>query len=115
MAARFRRGPRDRRQDHRDQQLSTDIVGVADATFHGTTVVYDVEVYIPVTMAPALGFNFGSRETTASGILSDRRASFTFPQGFLRPGATIASASAQSDALWAAQAGERRLLTSRSA
>ena len=83
------------------------IVGVADATFHGTTVVYDVEVYIPVTMAPALGFNFGSRETTASGILSDRRASFTFPQGFLRPGATIASASAQSDALWAAQAGER--------
>src|SRR3954454_1078207 len=46
------------------------VVGVADATFHGTTVVYDVEMYIPVTMAPALGFNFGSRETTASGILS---------------------------------------------
>src|SRR5439155_27128109 len=83
------------------------IVGVADATFHGTTVVYDVEAYIPVTMAPSLGFNFGSRETTASGILSDRRAPFTFPQGFLRPGATLASASAQSDTLWAAQAGER--------
>src|SRR3954463_3986089 len=83
------------------------VVGVADATFHGTTVVYDVEAYIPVTMAPALGFTFGSRETTASGMLSDRRASFTFPQGFLRPGTTIASASAQSDALWAAKAGER--------
>src|SRR5439155_25393404 len=28
------------------------VVGVADPTFHGTTVVYDVEVYIPVLMAP---------------------------------------------------------------
>ena len=58
------------------------IVGVADPSFHGTTVVYDVELYIPVTMAPALGFNFGSRQTTAAGILADRGAAFTYPQGY---------------------------------
>ena len=29
------------------------VVGVADPTFHGTTVVYDVEVFVPVMMAPA--------------------------------------------------------------
>jgi hypothetical protein len=50
------------------------IVGVADPTFHGTTVVYDVEVFIPVMTAPQLGFNFGSQQTTASGLRSDRRA-----------------------------------------
>jgi len=37
-------------------------------------VVYDVEVFIPVMMAPQLGFNFGSQQPTPSGILSDRRA-----------------------------------------
>src|SRR5436305_1545917 len=31
------------------------VVGVVDPAFHGTTVVYDVEVYIPVMMAPQLG------------------------------------------------------------
>ena len=52
------------------------VVGVADPTFHGTTVVYDVELYIPVMMAPQLGFTFGSQQTTPSAILSDRRATF---------------------------------------
>ena len=33
------------------------VVGVADPAFHGTTVVYDVEVFIPVMMAPQLGFD----------------------------------------------------------
>ena len=50
------------------------VVGVADPTFHGTTVVYDVELFIPVMMAPQLGFTFGSQQTTPSAILSDRRA-----------------------------------------
>jgi len=77
------------------------VVGVADPTFRGTTVVYDVEVFIPVMMAPELGFNFGSQETTASGILSDRRAALFYPQGYLRPGTTLANAAAQTDALWA--------------
>ena len=62
------------------------VVGVADPTFHGTTVVYDVELYIPVMMAPQLGFTFGSQQTTPSAILSDRRASLFVPQGYLRPG-----------------------------
>ena len=62
------------------------VVGVADPAFHGTTVVYDVEVFIPVMMAPQLGFTFGSQQTTASGILSDRRAALFYPQGYLRPG-----------------------------
>ena len=85
------------------------VVGVADPAFHGTTVVYDVEAFIPVMMAPQLGFTFGSREATPSGILSDRRASFFFPHGYLRPGTTRASAAAQADALWAAQLRDRPL------
>ena len=85
------------------------IVGVADPTFHGTTVVYDVEVFIPVMMAPQLGFRFGSQETTPSGILSDRRAGLFFPQGYLRPGTTLATAAAQADALWASTSRDRPL------
>ena len=85
------------------------VVGVADPTFHGTTVVYDVEVFIPVMMAPQLGFTFGSQQTTPSGILSDRRAAFFYPQGYLRPGTTLANAAAQTDALWAALARDRPL------
>ena len=75
------------------------VVGVADASFHGTTVVFDVELYIPIMTAPQLGFTFGSRETTASGILGDRRGSFCYPQGFLKPGTTVARAAAQIEAL----------------
>ncbi|MGH9139909.1 MAG: ABC transporter permease, partial [Vicinamibacterales bacterium] len=85
------------------------VVGVADPAFHGTTVVYDVELYIPVMMAPDLGFTFGSRQTTPSGILADRGASFFQPQGFLRPGVTLGSAAAQADALWVARANDRPL------
>jgi predicted permease len=85
------------------------IVGVADAAFHGTTVVYDVEVYIPVMMAPQLGFTFGSQETTPSGILFDRRARLFYPQGYLRPGTTLAAAAAQTDALGAVLSRDRPL------
>jgi predicted permease len=82
------------------------IVGVAESTFHGTTVVYDVEVFVPVMMAPELGF--GSQQTS-SGILSDRRAAVFFPQGFLRPGVTLATAAAQIDTLSNALASDRPL------
>jgi predicted permease len=85
------------------------IVGVADPAFHGTTVVYDVELFIPVMMAPQLGFNFGSQHTTPSGILSDRRAALFYPQGHPRPGTTLANAAAQTDALWVALARDRPL------
>ena len=85
------------------------VVGVADPAFHGTTVVYDVEVFIPVMMAPQLGFMFGSQQTTPSGILSDRRAALFYPQGHLRPGTTLASAAAETDALWAMLSRDRPL------
>ena len=85
------------------------VVGVADPTFHGTIVSYDVELFIPVMMAPQLGFTFGSQETTPSGILSDRRAGVFYPHGYLRPGTTLANATAQADALWATLSRERPL------
>jgi predicted permease len=85
------------------------VVGVVDPAFHGTTVVYDVELYIPVMMAPQLGFTFGSQQTTPSGILSDRRGAFAFPQGYLRPGTTLANAAVQTDALGAALSRDRPL------
>ena len=57
------------------------VVGVTDPTFHGTTVVYDVEVFIPVMMAPQLGFTLGARRRrrqasspTAARLSSIRRA-----------------------------------------
>ena len=68
------------------------VVGVADPTFHGTIVSSDVELFIPVMMAPQLGFTFGSQQTTPSGILSDRRAGVFYPHGYLRPGITLANA-----------------------
>lgn len=85
------------------------VVGVADPAFHGTTVVYDMEVFVPVVMAPQLGFKFGSQHTTPSDILSDRRAAVFYPQGYLRPGTTLATAAAQADALWAALSRDRPL------
>jgi predicted permease len=85
------------------------VVGVADETYHGTTVVYDVEAFIPITMGPQLGFSFGSRHTTPSAILSDRRAEVFFPQGFLRPGTTLGEAAAETEALWATLARDRSL------
>jgi predicted permease len=83
------------------------VVGVADAAFHGTIVSWDVEVFLPVMMAPQLGFTFGSLKTTPSEILADRRAAVFYPQGFLRPGTSHAAAAAQGDALWSSLAIER--------
>ncbi|HWF84515.1 MAG TPA: ABC transporter permease [Vicinamibacterales bacterium] len=85
------------------------VVGVADPTFHGTTVVYDVEAFVPVTMAPELGFKFGSQKSTPSGILADRGASVFYPEGYLRSPTTRANASAQADALWATLSHDRPL------
>ncbi len=85
------------------------VVGVADATFHGTSVVYDIEAFIPVMMAPDLGVTFGSGQATPSGIFSDRRAALFYPQGYLRPGTSIGNAAAQTDALWATRWRDRSL------
>jgi predicted permease len=74
------------------------VVGVAAPSFHGTSVVYEVDLYIPVMMAPQLGYTFGSQQSTPAGIFADRAATFFFPQGFLRPGARLADAEAQTAA-----------------
>ena len=83
------------------------VVGVAHPTFHGTLVSYDTEVYIPVMMAPQMGV--GGSAAAAANVLTDRRASVLLPQGFPRPGVTLANATAQTDALWATLAPERPL------
>ena len=85
------------------------VVGVADRTFHGTIVSYDVEVFIPVMMAGQILKDLGSSRITASNILSDRQAAVLFPHGYLRPGTTLASAAAQTDAVWNALAPDRPL------
>src|SRR5205823_2326161 len=85
------------------------VVGVADATFHGTIVGYDVEGFIPVMMAAQIGIEGGLPRAAASNVVTDRRAALLFPQGFLRSGATVASAAAEAGALWATLSRDRPL------
>jgi predicted permease len=85
------------------------VVGVTDPTFHGTTVSYDVEVFVPVSTAPQLGITFGSARTKAADILSDRLLGVYYLLGRLRPGTTLAQASAETDALWTTLAHDRPL------
>ena len=85
------------------------VVGVADRTFHGTIVSYDVEVFIPVMMAGQILKDLGSSQVTSSNLLSDRRAAVVFPHGYLRPGTTLANAAAQTTALWAELSRDRPL------
>jgi predicted permease len=82
-----------------NNQLLT-IVGVAAPAFHGMIVSYDVDVFLPVTIAPTLGVTFSSNETTPSGILNDRRATVLYAFGWLRPGVSMKQASAEYDAIW---------------
>lgn len=83
------------------------VVGVADPGFHGTVFFYENEVFVPVMMAVQLGFTFGSRETTPSGVLSDSRAGVLFPHGYLQQGTTVASAAAETSALWTTMTRDR--------
>ncbi len=85
------------------------VVGVADPTFHGTTVSYDVEAFIPVTMAPQLGITFGSAQTTPSAILSNRLVGVFYILGRLQPGTTLAQAAAETDAIWGTLSRDRPL------
>jgi len=82
-----------------NQQLT--IVGVSDRSFHGMIVSYDVDVFIPVMIAPTLGVTFSSNGTTPSEILSDQRANVLYVFGWLRPGVSMKQAAAQNDAMWA--------------
>ncbi len=83
------------------------VVGITDARFHGTIVSYEVEVFIPVMTAPELGFNFGSRHTAPAAILGDTSAGIFYPQGYLRPGTTVATAVAEGEAVWATLSRDR--------
>ncbi len=85
------------------------VVGVADPTFHGTIVSYDVEVFIPVMMAAQMGVEGGLPRTPSSNLLSDRRAAVLFPHGYLRPGTSLANAAAQTGAIWATLSRDRPL------
>ncbi|HZR25700.1 MAG TPA: ABC transporter permease [Vicinamibacterales bacterium] len=72
------------------------IVGVADPSFHGMIVGYDDEAFIPVMMAAQMGANVGSLQSGAStDVLADRGAGILDVFGFLRPGVTAPTASAQ--------------------
>jgi len=71
------------------------VVGVADPTFHGTIVSYDVEAFIPVMMAAEIGMEGGTPAL--------------FPHGHRRPGTTLATAAAETDALWASLSRARPL------
>lgn len=87
------------------------IVGVADASFHGTVVSYDIEVFIPIMMAPQFRFNFERTATTAppADPLSDRYTAMLSPHGYLRPGTSMAVARAELEAMWATLSRERTL------
>ena len=70
-------------------------MGVADASFHGTIVSYDIEAFIPLMMGPDLGVTFGSDGDDAGGDLRRHgKPAVVFPHGHLRSGATIANATA---------------------
>ncbi len=83
------------------------IVGVTEPSFHGTIVSYDVDLFVPLMIAPDLGASFGSTETTASGVLSDRKATVVYALGWLKPGTSMAEAASDVDAVWADLARDR--------
>jgi predicted permease len=83
------------------------IVGVTDPSFHGTIVSYDVDLFVPLMIAPDLGVTFGSSETTASAVLLDRKAAVVYALGWLKPGTTMAQAAAEVGAIWSDLARDR--------
>ena len=84
------------------------IVGVADASFHGTIVGYEVEVFVPIMMTAELGVYDGLEPpVTSAQVLSDHTVSTLFAHGYLRPGVSLASATAQTTALWTSLAADR--------
>lgn len=72
------------------------VIGVADATFHGSVVSFDGEIYVPIMMAPELGIAF---RTQPEELLHDRKTPLMIAYGRLRPGVTLAMASVQTAVL----------------
>src|SRR5262245_31332081 len=68
------------------------VVGIADASFHGTIPGWDVEAFIPIMMTPEVSLGLpGDRRA----LLTDPRAAIVIAMGRLRAGRSIAEASAQ--------------------
>ena len=59
------------------------VVGVADPSFHGTIVSFDVEVFIPIMMTPQV---VRSATIDPQKVLSDTQAAMVIAMGRLRPG-----------------------------
>ena len=72
------------------------VVGVADAAFHGSIVSWDVELFVPVMMAPQLGVAF---QNQPGQMLHDRKTGLLAAYGRLRPGVTLATAAAKAAVL----------------
>ena len=99
MEAPLRRRSRHRRQDpFALNAYPLTVVGVAAPSFHGTIVSFDVEIPIPVMMAPQIGLSFGTLADPADVYTrpTSRANYFLIVQGRLRPGATLAEASLHS-------------------
>ena len=78
------------------------VVGVADPTFHGTIVSLRRRGLHPGDDGAAARLHVRQPADDAVGASSPTAApAFFYPQGYLRPGTTLASAAAQTDALWA--------------
>jgi predicted permease len=88
------------------------VVGVADASFHGTFPGFDVEAFIPVMMAAEVGVTGTGTDASRPTLLTDRGAALLLPHGFLRPGTTSAAAAGQTEAMWEARARLRSLADS---
>ena len=83
------------------------IVGIADPSFHGTILSYDVELFVPVMMAGQLGI--GNPAAPSPNVVADSRYGMLFPQGHLRPDVSDADAAAQADAIWSTLSPQRPL------
>ncbi len=88
------------------------VVGVTDPGFHGMVVSFDVEVFVPVMMAAELGAGPWGPASVSSNVFSDRLAPLLFLHGYPRSGMTIAEASHEIDAAWAALSRDRPLTDS---
>jgi putative ABC transport system permease protein len=71
------------------------VVGVAESSFHGTIVSFDIEVFAPITMVQQIGVSSLGDYVKSPAVLSDRHARLVMVLGRLRPNTTLASASAQ--------------------
>jgi predicted permease len=86
------------------------VVGVTDPEFHGTLVSWETELIVPVMMAAQMGVRAVGSRASSANVHSDRSVRMLVPHGYLRPGFTVADASAQVASAWATLSRDRPLL-----